>query len=75
MTLWSAPWRAMSTPMIKAAVGSPNSRRATGVIDALAVDELQRAGAREDAAHAHADEIGILLGAWRAVPNWTDKPP
>ena len=31
-----------------------------GRVDPLAVDELQRAGAREDAAHAHADEIGIL---------------
>jgi hypothetical protein len=29
------------------------------LVDPLAVDELQRAGAREDA-HADADEIGIL---------------
>src|SRR5262249_60551573 len=31
-----------------------------GLADALAVDELHRAGAREDALDAHAHEIGIL---------------
>ena len=31
-----------------------------GLVDPLAVDELRRAGTREDAAHAHANEIGIL---------------
>jgi hypothetical protein len=29
MTLWSAPWRAISTPMISGAVGSSTSGRAT----------------------------------------------
>ena len=29
MTLWSAPWRAMSTPMTSGAVGSGSSARAT----------------------------------------------
>ena len=35
-------------------------RTRDGVGDTFAVDELQRAGAREDAAHAHAHEIEIL---------------
>ncbi len=29
MTVWSSPWRAMSTAMTRAAVGSLNSSRAT----------------------------------------------
>ena len=60
MTLWSAPWRAMSTPMTSGAVGSGLERARRRLVDALAVDELQRAGAGEHAAHADADEVGIL---------------
>jgi hypothetical protein len=35
-----------------------DQRARDGLVDSLAVDELLRAGAREDAAHAHADENG-----------------
>jgi hypothetical protein len=38
-----------------------------GLVDPLAVDELQRAGAREDA-HADADEIGIPVVILFPVP-------
>ena len=60
ITVWSSPCRAMSTPMISAAVGSLNSSRSTACCTRSLSMNCMEPDARELALHPHPHEIDVL---------------